>query len=96
VKIRWAQEALQDRTLIWEYLSERNPVAALELDKRFSDAVHRLAEHPFIGITGRIPGTREWVLHEHYRLIYEINEETKTLWIITLIHTARCWPPEAE
>ncbi|MBK4717141.1 type II toxin-antitoxin system RelE/ParE family toxin [Tenebrionibacter intestinalis] len=93
MKVLWTAEALQDRTAIWEYLVERNPQAAVELDERFSESASRLAEHPQMGVGGQINGTRELVPHEHYRLIYELDEERETVWIVTLIHTARCWPP---
>ncbi|MEN4793673.1 type II toxin-antitoxin system RelE/ParE family toxin [Pantoea agglomerans] len=31
--------------------------------------------------------------HEHYRLVYEVDEEAGIIRVVTLIHTARCWPP---
>lgn len=70
----------------------KNLVAAVALDERFSEAVECLAEHPLMGINGQLAGTRELVPHEHYRLIYELDEERDLVWIVTLIHTARCWP----
>jgi len=93
VKVLWAQEALNDRTAIWDYLEERNPLAAAEMDERFSEAAARLAEQPLMGAPGKIAGTRELIPHEHYRLVYELDEEDGIVWIVTLIHTARCWPP---
>ena len=39
----------------------------------FSDAAARLAEHPKLGTLGKIPGTRELIPHESYRLVYEID-----------------------
>lgn len=93
MKVRWTEEAIQDRLAIWDYLAERNPVAAVELDERFDASAERLAEHPLSGVTGQIAGTRELVPHEHYRLVYELDEIRETVWVITLIHTARCWPP---
>ncbi|WP_232051293.1 type II toxin-antitoxin system RelE/ParE family toxin [Serratia symbiotica] len=65
----------------------------MELDERFSEAAECLAEHPLMGVNGQLAGTRELVPHEHYRLIYELDEERDLVWIVTLIHTARCWPP---
>lgn len=93
MKVLWAQEALNDRTAIWDYLEERNPLAAAEMDERFSEAAARLAEQPLMGAPGKIAGTRELIPHEHYRLVYELDEEAGIVWIVALIHTARCWPP---
>lgn len=50
------------------------------------------AEHPNLGTPGKIPGTRELIPHESYRLVYEIEAET-TVWILALVHTAMQWPP---
>jgi hypothetical protein len=44
-----------------------------------------------LGHKGRIAGTREILPHPSYRLVYAIDDET--LWILTLVHTARLWPP---
>ena len=87
-------EALDDRTAIWDYLTERNPQAAAEMDERFSESAALLTEQPLMGVPGKIVGTRELIPHELYRLVYELDEDTDTVWIVTLIHTARwCWPP---
>jgi plasmid stabilization system protein ParE len=44
-----------------------------------------------MGRPGQIPGTRELIPHESYRLIYEVKADT--VWILALVHTARMWPP---
>jgi plasmid stabilization system protein ParE len=44
-----------------------------------------------LGKPGKIPGTRELIPHESYRLVYQIDGET--VWILTLVHAARLWPP---
>lgn len=93
MKVFWAQEALNSRVAIWDYLSERNPLAASEMDERFSESAALLAEQPLMGVPGKIAETRELVPHEHYRLVYELDEEAGIIWIVTLIHTARNWPP---
>jgi len=61
------------------------------MDELFSGAAARLAEHPLLGRPGKIPRTRELIPHESYRLVYEIDGET--LWVLTLVHTSRQWPP---
>ena len=60
------------------------------MDELFSDAAARLIAHPKLGRPGTIHGTRELIPHESYRLVYEISGET--VWILTLVHTARQWP----
>ncbi|QAU23279.1 type II toxin-antitoxin system RelE/ParE family toxin [Dyella sp. M7H15-1] len=91
MRVIWTPEAQQDRTDVWNYIAADNPWAAARMDDLFSDAATRLAAHPMLGRLGKIPGTREMVPHESYRLVYEIEDET--VWILTLIHTARQWPP---
>jgi len=91
VRVVWAAEALQDRIEIWDYIVADNPGAAVRMDDLFSDSASRLAEHPKLGRSGKVVGTRELVVHEHYRLVYEISNDT--VYILTLIHTARLWPP---
>ena len=81
--------AEQDRADI--VTSSLRTLAATRMDEIFSAAVGRLAEHPLLGRAGQIPGTRELIPHESYRVVYEVRAET--VWILTLVHTARLWPP---
>ena len=94
MKVIWAPEAEQDRDDIWLHIAADNLRAAARLDELFSDAAARLADHPKLGRPGKIPGTRELIPHENYRLVYEIAGET--VWVLTLVHTARQWPPARE
>ncbi len=91
MRVVWAPEALQDRIEIWDYIVADNPGAAVRMDDLFSDSASRLAEHPKPGRPGKVVGTRELVVHEHYRLVCEISNDT--VHILTLSHTARLWPP---
>jgi toxin ParE1/3/4 len=91
VKVVWTPEAEQDRDDIWLYIAVDSPLSAARLDALFSDAAARLADHPKLGRPGTIAGTREMIPHESYRLVYEIHDEI--VWVLTLVHTARQWPP---
>jgi len=91
MKILWTLSAEQDRADIVDFIAQDNPLAAIRMDEIFSAAVGRLAEHPLLGRAGQIPGTRELIPHESYRLVYEVRADT--VWILTLVHTARLWPP---
>jgi toxin ParE1/3/4 len=91
VRVCWTPEAEQDRSDIWDYIAADKPSAALRMDQLFSDAAATLADLSQRGRAGKIPGTRELIPHESYRLVYEVDGET--VWILALIHTARQWPP---
>ena len=92
MRVIWTPEAEQDRAEVWDYIAADNLLAAAQVDELFSDAAARLAEHPKLGTPGKIPGTRELIPHESYRLVYEIERET-TVWVLALVHTAMQWPP---
>ena len=91
MRVLWTPEAQQDRADIWDYIAADDPRAAVRMDALFSDAAARLVEHPKLGRPGKISGTRELILHESYRLVYEIENET--VWMLALVHAARQWPP---
>lgn len=94
MKVRWTPEAEDDRAQIFDYIAADSPRAAVKMDETFSKAAARLADHPELGRTGRIPGTREVIPHKSYCLVYEIERET--VWVLALVHTARQWPPVAD
>ncbi|MDR2212440.1 MAG: type II toxin-antitoxin system RelE/ParE family toxin [Pseudomonadales bacterium] len=91
MKVIWTPEAEQDRSEIWDYIASDNVDAAIRMDEIFGAATDRLAEHPLMGKPGLIPHTREFIPHESYRLVYQIEEAT--VWILALVSTARLWPP---
>lgn len=91
MKIVWSAPALADRIAIFDYLEQRSPRAAVQLDERFVEAAKRLRDNPEIGRRGRIKGTRELLAHRRYLLIYEIVGSD--VGIIAIVHTARQWPP---
>lgn len=91
MRVVWAREARDDRADIWEFIAAESPAAAMRIDHLFSDAAQRLAVHPLIGKDGTVSGTRELVVHENYRLVYEINDDV--IWVLALVHAARRWPP---
>ena len=91
MKVLWTPEALRDRIDAWDYIASDDAHAAVKMDEIFSNAAAGLADHPMLGQTGRIHGTRELIPHKSYRLVYEIDGDN--VWILALVHTARQWPP---
>lgn len=89
MQIIWKATALEDRLRIFEYLAERNPQAALEIDALFSQKTTQLLDHPKLHKAGRIKGTREAVVHPHYILVYTVTDER--IVIVRVLHTAQNW-----
>lgn len=90
MKLFWTPEALDDRRTIYDYIELDNPVAANKLDQLFESVEEKLVHLPKLGRPGEILGTREFVIHESYRLVYEIGENIVI--VTAVVHTARRWP----
>jgi plasmid stabilization system protein ParE len=91
MKVFWASSAEQDRADIFDFISADDPFAAARMDDLFAAAAGRLAGHLLLGHTGQVPGTRELIPHESYRMVYEVDNDA--VWVLALVHTARTWPP---
>ena len=93
MRIRWALQAEHDRADILRHIAADDVPAAIAMDELFGAAAGRLVDFPLLGRPGTVPGTRELVVHQSYRLIYEVDESEGVVWLLALIHTARRWPP---
>ena len=91
MKVLWSPQAESERNAAIDYIAEDNLVAALDLDVRIDALVDRLTEFPRMGKPGRVEGTRELVVHEHYALVYELFEEE--IHILSFLHSSRQYPP---
>ena len=89
MRVRWSAEADRDRDEIVTHIWADNPLAAQRMNAIFKAA--RLGEFPHLGRKGAIPGTREFIPHPSYRLVYEVTQGDVI--IHALIHTARRWRP---
>ncbi len=90
MKVIWAPEARQDRVRIRNHIAAESPAAAVRMDQLFSDAAKTLSEFPMRGRLGKVPGTRELLPHDSYRLVYQVDGDVVR--VLALIHTARQWP----
>ena len=86
----WTVEARQDRRAIFDYIEVRDARAALAMDTLFSMKANKLTTVPQLGKQGRVPGTRELVVHQRYVLVYEVAE--CQIHVLRVLHTARKWP----
>ncbi len=92
MKLEWSVPADADLLEILEYIWQDNPDAAVRMDAQIHKAAQSLLSFPKKGQTGRVPGTRELSITSKYKLIYEVDGDVVR--ILTVIHTARHWPPD--
>jgi addiction module RelE/StbE family toxin len=91
-QLLWTADAVEDRARIRAFIATENMQAAKEIDLRFFQSTEKLRRFPYLGRLGRTPGTRELIPHEHYRIVYQVSGDIVI--ILTILHTARQWPPE--
>jgi len=95
MKAVWSPTALDDLKGLRTYIAEHDPAAAAAVAGTILDAVDTLKEFPAMGRAGRVPGTREFVITGYpYVVVYTVADEE--LRIITVLHTARRWPPRRQ
>jgi addiction module RelE/StbE family toxin len=91
VRVRWLRRALRNLDEEAEYIARDDPDAAARIVDRIATSVERLATHPALGRTGRVPGTRELMLSGMpYVVAYRVRGETVE--ILRVFHGARKWP----
>ncbi len=91
MRVRWLRRALQNLDEEAEYIARDDPDAAAQMVDRIATSVERLATHPALGRTGRIPGTRELMVSgTPYVVPYRVRGETVE--ILRVFHGARKWP----
>jgi plasmid stabilization system protein ParE len=75
---------------IQEYISERNPAAAIRVGVSIREAADVLRFFPYAGRAGRSAGTREWVVRGYpYLLVYEVNTDSDEIMILGVFHGAQ-------
>jgi len=94
VNVRWTLAARRERDDIYDYIAANSRSAAKRMDLAFRNAASRLADFPYLGKQGQLPGTRELFPHKNYRLVYQVDAAANTVWILSLMHGARQYPVE--
>ena len=85
--IKWTKTALASVEEIAGYIAKDNPTRAASFVLELQSAVTKLQAHPGMGRAGRVPGTRELVLHKNYIAIYRVRGDGVE--ILRLHHAAR-------
>ena len=91
MRIRWFKDALLYLIELRKYIENDNAHAAQDVARSILSHVEQLAEHPAMGRTGRVEGTRELVISGlPYIIPYRVKNNT--IEILRVLHAARKWP----
>ncbi|WP_375287893.1 type II toxin-antitoxin system RelE/ParE family toxin [Sphingomonas sp.] len=90
MRLIWRGTALNDLKGIISYISERNVSAARRLQADIEACAERLPDHPFMYRRGRVPGTREAVVHPNYILVYRVAADA--IEVVNVLHSRRQYP----
>jgi toxin ParE1/3/4 len=100
VKLSFSAEARDNIETIYDYIKERNPIAASNVAARIYRSAEGLRQFPHMGRIGLAAGTREWVVPGlPYILVYEVRDGGKEILVLTVFHGARDRgdnPPEQD
>ncbi|EJN22933.1 addiction module toxin, RelE/StbE family [Pseudomonas sp. GM78] len=89
MRVEWRPEARSDLLQILSYIGDRNLVAALELNQAIETATSTLPEHPYLYRCGRLPDTREIVVHPNYLVVYRVADQIQ---ILSVLHARQEYP----
>ena len=92
MKLIWRETALDDLDRTVAYIADYDFAAALKIQAMIEASAERLTEHPYMYRSGRLPGTREAVVHPNYVLVYRVGADAVE--VVNVLHSRRQYPPE--
>ncbi len=88
--VRWSDEATTDLVEIIEYIEQRNAPAAHSLMDAIVQSAQNLPLMPYLFRLGRVPGTREHVVHPNYIVVYQVGDDVVD--ILRVLHSRQQYP----
>lgn len=85
--LKWTRTALRKLDEIATYIALDKPGDATRFARELRLATEKLSIFPGMGRAGRVPGTRELVLHANYLAIYRVRGEDVE--ILRIHHAAK-------
>ncbi len=90
-EVKWLRTALKNLECEAEYISQKNPSAAVSVVSKIRENVRALEQFPALGRPGRVTGTRELVIPDTpYIIPYRVVG--KRIEILRVFHSARKCP----
>lgn len=91
MKIQWSEQADEELHRCVEHIAQDDPVAAFDIYELITTSVARnLPDNPHMGRMGYVDGTREWVAHKNYVVVYRVG--VGEIIILSVHHVARLMP----
>ena len=91
MEIKWLRKAIANLETEFQYIAEEDPQAAVRFVNEVWRLTQLLKEQPAIGREGRVPETRELILH-NYPYIIPYRVRNNTIQILRVFHTHRKLP----
>jgi toxin ParE1/3/4 len=88
--VRWTNQAKNDLIEIIDYIAVRNPIAAQQMHERIIAGVELLSSMPYLFRIGRKLGTREYVAHPNYIVVYVVERDA--IKIARVLHAKQEYP----
>ena len=88
--IRWTEEATTDVVEIIDFIEQRNAPAAQNLYAAIVQSAENIAFMPYLFRPGRVPGTRELVVHPNYIVVYQVGNDV--IDILRILHSRQQYP----
>ena len=93
MRVRWTTPAREQLVSAYEYIAVDDRAAAARTAQQIWQTTQLLARHPMAGREGRVPGTRELVVHgTPFIVVYRLHKNE--IWLLAVLHAARKWPDE--
>lgn len=91
MKLRWTPLAIRHLEYAFEYIAAESPITADKVIQRILTAVTVLQDHPHLGRSGRVEGTRELIIAGTPFIVpYRIRRDRVE--VLAVLHAARRWP----
>jgi addiction module RelE/StbE family toxin len=75
---------------ILDYIEQRNATAAQNLHAAIVQSAENLPLMPYLFRPGRVPGTRELVVHPNYIVVYQVGSDM--IDILRILHSRQQYP----
>ncbi|WP_080435852.1 type II toxin-antitoxin system RelE/ParE family toxin [Pseudomonas syringae] len=90
--VEWRPTARINLQQILSYNADRNVRAASELGMVIEVATSALPQEPYLYRYGRVPETREIVVHPNYLVVYKVTDRIE---VLAVLHARQAYPTDA-